>query len=313
MERVDLVCLCQQYDLKQMYGSGFEAGYPWIRLLFPDEVADPASIRYALAFRPRADDFDRYPNLRMVQGCGAGVDALLAHPGLRPGIALRRMINPEQARMMAAFALYYITGWQRRMWDYAGQQRAEVWQMINLTTPAEFPVGLLGFGNMARPLADALTGLGYPVTAYASGPRDGGAVRVVSGAAGLEEIARESRAVVNLLPLTDQTRGILDAGFFAQMREDAMLIQLGRGGHLVEPDLIAALDRGRPAMAALDVMAVEPLPPGDPLWRHPKVMLTPHVASESDPDAAARLIAEGILAFERGEMPDGLVDRRRGY
>jgi len=313
MERVDLVCLCQQYDLKQMYGAGFAAGYPWIRMLFPDEVADPASIRYALAFRPTEDAFDPYPNLKMVQGGGAGVDALLAHPGLRPGIALRRIINPEQARMMAAFALYYITGWQRRMWDYADQQKAQVWRTVNLTTPSEFPVGLLGFGNMARPLAEALTALGYPVTAYASGPRDGGAVRVVTGPEGLMRIACESHAVVNLLPLTDATRGILNARFFAAMREDAMLIQLGRGGHLVEPDLIAALDRGRPAMAALDVMAAEPLPPADPLWRHPKVMLTPHVASESDADSAARFIAEGILAFERGETPEGIVDRARGY
>jgi len=312
MDRIDLVCLCMQYDLKEMYGAGF-AGHPWIRLVFPDEVSDPAAIRHALAFRPAPDAFDAYPNLKLVCGGGAGVDALLAHPGLRPEIALTRMVNPEQARMMATFALWYITGWQRRMWDYAAQQRAEVWNTVNLVTPAEFPVGLLGFGNMARPLAQALTALGYPVTAFAGSPRDGGDVRIVTGPEGLAEIARGSRAVVNLLPLTEATRGILSAGFLDAMRDDAMLIQLGRGGHLVEADLLAALDRGRPAMAALDVMAAEPLPAGHPFWHHPHVMLTPHVASESDAATAARIIAESILAFERGERPAGLVDRDRGY
>lgn len=312
MDRIDLVCLCEQYDLKEMYGAGF-AAYPWMRLLFPDEVTDPAAIRHALAFRPARDAFDAYPNLRLVCGGGAGVDALLAHRGLRPDIALTRMVNPEQARMMAAFALWYITGWQRRMWDYALQQKAELWQTVNLITPAEFPVGLLGFGTMAQPLTRALTALGYPVTAYASAPRAGGAVRVVTGPGGLDEIARTSQAVVNLLPLTSATRGILAAGFFGQMRDDAILVQLGRGGHLVEDDLLAALDRGRPAMAALDVMATEPLPPGHRFWHHPRIMLTPHVGSESDAVTAARIIAENILAFERGERPAGLVDRARGY
>jgi len=312
MDRIDLVCLCEQYDLKEMYGAGF-AAYPWIRLVFPDEVTDPAAIRHALAFRPAPDGFDPYPNLKLVCGGGAGVDALLAHPGLRPDMALTRMVNPEQARMMAAFALWYVTGWQRRMWDYGTQQHAEVWRTVNLTTPSEFPVGLLGFGNMARPLTQALTALGYPVTALAREPHDGGSVRVVTGAEGLAEIARTSQALVNLLPLTAETRSILSAGFFAQMRDDAILIHLGRGGHLVEADLLAALDRGRPAMAALDVMAAEPLPPGHPFWHHPRIMLTPHVASESDPATGARIIAEAILAFERGERPAGLVDRARGY
>jgi glyoxylate/hydroxypyruvate reductase A len=199
------------------------------------------------------------------------------------------------------------------MWDYATQQSAGVWNVINLTTPSEFPVGLLGFGNMTRALSDALTTLGFPVTAYASGARDGGAVKVVSGPKGLAEIARNSSAVVNLLPLTDQTRGILNAAFFDQMRDDAILIQLGRGGHMIEGDLLAALEKGRPAMAALDVTATEPLPAGHPFWSHGKVMLTPHIAAESDPTSAARVIAEGIMRFERGEVPAGLVDRQKGY
>jgi len=311
-EAVDLLCLCDQYDLREMFGSGF-AAYPWIRLLKPEEVADPAAIRHVMAFRPGRDAFAPYRNLGIVHGAGAGVDGLLAHPGLPPGISVTRVVNPEQARMMAGFAVWYIVGWHRQMWGYAAQQRAGEWRVINLATPADFPVGILGYGSMGRTLAAALGSLGFPVTALAGTPRQDGGVRVLSGPEGLAEIAGTSRAVVNMLPLTASTRGILSAGLFARMRDDAILIQLGRGGHLVEADLVAALDAGRPAMAAVDVTSVEPAPPDHLFWRHPRIMLTPHVASESDPGDIARWIAEGIRRFERGEAPPGLVDRAKGY
>lgn len=313
MERVDVVCLCQRYDIIGLWGEGFRKNHPWINLLRPEEVTAPEAIRHALAFSPGPEAFDPYPNLAVVHGAGAGVDALLAHPGLRPGIALTRVINPEQARMMAAFAAYYVTGWNRRMWDYPGLQAAREWKVVNLATPSDFHVGLLGYGAMGKTIAGALTAMGYPVTALAGSARRDGDVEVVTGEAGLSRIAAESQAVINVLPLTQATRGILNAGFFAQMRDDAILIQLGRGGHLVEDDLIPALDRGRPALAALDVMTVEPLPRDHPFWGHPKIMLTPHVASESDPDRIADWIAANIRRVERGDAPEGLVDRDKGY
>ena len=313
MKNIDVVCLCQRYDIIGMWGGGFRAHHPWINLLRPEEVSEPKGIRHAIAFSPGPDAFGPYPNLAVVHGAGAGVDALLAHPGLRENIALTRVINPEQARMMAAFAAYFVTGWHRRMWDYPGLQAARDWTVINLATPADFQVGLLGYGAMGKTIADVLTTMGFPVTALAGSPRRDGEVEIVAGEAGLARITGEARAVINVLPLTETTRGILNASFFASMREDAILIQLGRGGHLGEDDLIAALDKGRPALAALDVMAVEPLPQDHPFWGHPKIMLTPHVASESDPDRIADWVAANIQRVERGEAPEGLVDRSKGY
>ncbi|MEM9046604.1 MAG: NAD(P)-dependent oxidoreductase [Pseudomonadota bacterium] len=190
---------------------------------------------------------------------------------------------------------------------------AREWAIINLTPPNHFKVGLLGTGKIGGELARALAGLGYQVTGYGSRAREEDGYRVLSGPEGLSAIAAENHAVVNLLPLTDETRGVLHAGFFGQMREDAILIQLGRGGHLVEDDLLAALEAGRPALAALDVFAHEPLAPGHPFWSHPKVMVTPHVAGDADFGVTARFIAEGIAAHERGEHPKGLVSRQRGY
>ena len=313
MDKIDLVCLCDSYDLKAMFGAGFAARHPWINLLAPAEVVDPARIRHAFAFAPGPDAFAPYPNLAMVHGAGAGVDALLAHPGLGPNLPLRRVVNREQARMMAGFAAWYVVGWHRRMWDYPRLQAERNWEVVNLATPSDFPVGILGYGNMGATVARALRAMGFPVTAFAGTARTEDGITVVTGSDGLMTVAAGSRAVINLLPLTEATRGILDAGFFAAMRDDAILIQLGRGEHLVEPDLIAALDEGRPAMAALDVMVTEPLPRNHPFWSHPKIMVTPHVACESDPGRIADWIAEGIRQFERGETPDGMVDRTRGY
>lgn len=313
MSQIPVVCLCQQYDLKGHFGPGFAAAAPEIELLRPDEVTDPAAISHALAFRPGPEDFAPYPALRLVASAGAGVDGLLANPGLPASAALTRMVNPEQARMMAAFALHYITGWHRRIWEYPPLQAEERWEIRDLTPPSRFPVGLLGYGNMGRALGPVLVALGFPVLALGSTPREEDGVRVVAGDAGLTEIAETARALVNLLPLTPETQGILSAPFFSKMRKHAMLIQIGRGGHLVEADLLAGLAEGRPARALLDVTDPEPLPPGHPFWQHPQIMITPHVASEVAPEDLARAIAAAVHAVEAGETPPGLVDRSRGY
>lgn len=313
MQQIDLVCLCQNYDLKDMYQEAFAKAHPWINLLRPAEVKDPTVIRHAFAFVPGRQDFDAYPNLALVSSMGAGVDGLLQHPGLRDDIAVSRLIDPEQALMMSGFALYYIIGWHREMWRYGDFQSKGIWQPINRSAPSDLPVGILGFGNMAQSLATNLRHLGYPVTAYASqsGNRDG--VEILAGPDGLRRLVSSSRALVNLLPLTATTEGILSAEIFAEMPEEAILLQLGRGGHLVEEDLLEGLEQGRPAMAALDVFSTEPLPKDHPFWDHEKVMLTPHVASDAAPEVMADWVAEGIRTFESGDKPKGLVDRCRGY
>jgi len=313
VQQIDLVCLCQLYDLKDMYREAFAKTHPWINLLRPAEVKDPTRIRHAFAFSPGRQDFDPYPNLALVSSMGAGVDALLQHPGLRKDIVVSRLIDPEQGQMMAGFALYYIVGWHREMWRYQDFQAKGIWQPINRSAPSALPVGILGFGNMARSLAAALRQLGYPVTAYASRPGNKDGIDVLAGRDGLLRLAAASRALVNLLPLTPQTEGLLSAEVFAEMPENALLLQLGRGGHLVEEDLLDGLAEGRPAMAALDVFATEPLPPDHPFWTHDRVMITPHVASDAAEEVMANWVAEGIRAFESGQKPKGFVDRARGY
>ncbi|MBE1285738.1 MAG: hypothetical protein GJ676_20670 [Rhodobacteraceae bacterium] len=314
MQPVDLVCLCQKNDLKAYLGEELNACAPWITLKYPDEVADPETIHHALSFAPGPDDFAPYPNLALVSSVGAGVDAILRASSLPSTTSVSRVIVPEQAQMIAAFAIWQIVNRQRQMAGYAQQQSRREWSVINRTAPSRFPVGILGFGRIGACLAGSLRGLGYPVTAYASRARtepDG--TRVVTGNTGLDQIARENLAVVNLLPLTKDTVGILNTRFLEQMREDALLINLGRGAHLVEQDLLSALALGRPAMAALDTFENEPLPADHPFWRHDRVQITPHVAGDADPKTVARFIANGIAAFEAGQKPAGQVDREVGY
>lgn len=313
MEKIDVVCLCNLYNLKEFFGEYFAADNPWINLLLPEEVNNPESIQHALAFSPGPNAFDPYPNLRLVSCAGAGVDALLDNPSLNTDVEVSRVIIAEQAQMIAGFAIWYIHGWQRRMWEYTALQFAKNWHPVNRTPPSTFPVGILGYGKIGGTLARTLQTLGYPVTAFGSTTRVEDDLKVLSGSQGLIELTKSSQAIVNLLPLTKDTHGILAAEFFSNMRDDAILIHLGRGAHLVDEDLVNALDQGRPAIAALDVFMDEPLPTEHPFWEHEKIMLTPHVAGDADFRAIAQFIADGVVQFEKGNLPEGIVDRGRGY
>ena len=309
----DIVCLSEDHDLKAMFLAEFAEQAPWLRPLSPGEVTDRGAIRFALAHDPAADAFESFPNLDLVCAWGAGVDRLILHPGLPADLPVKRMTDPGQAQMMAAFAAYYVTGWQRRMFDYPAQQARREWREINSVLPQAFPVGLLGYGKMGAAIGRGLVAMGFPVIAWANRARVEGGVEILAGDAGLDRVLTGSATLINVLPLTEETMGILAAPVFARMRDDAILIQLARGAHVVEADLIAALDAGRPALAALDVMVTEPLPPDSPLWSHPKIMVTPHVASAASAAGVVRSVADGIAAFQRGDTPEGIVDRTRGY
>ncbi len=309
----EIVCLSQNYDLKSEFGAGFVRSVPHLVLSRPEEVADPATIRYALSHDPAPGAFDPYPNLKLVCSWGAGVDKFLGAVELPDGVILNRMTDPGQADMMAAFAAYYVTGWHRKMFDYPDQQSARIWREIDWTPNADVTVGVLGFGRMGAAIGRSLKTLGYPVRAWAGRARVEDGISVEAGDAALLDIAREARVLVNVLPLTPATEGILSARLFDVMREDSLLVQLARGGHLVEDDLVDALARGRPAMAALDVFATEPLPQDHVFWGHPKVFLTPHVGSAASEDGVAQAVARAIAAVDAGQRPEGFVDLARGY
>jgi len=295
----------------------------WLALLtaaLPDETiladrdgAAPEAIDIALVASPPAGALDGLPNLRLVQSLWAGVDRLLADPGVPAGVPLARMVDPAMNEAMAETALWAVLALQRGFFDYARQQRAAQWQPQAQRRADEITVGVLGLGQMGRATARRMVAGGYRVLGWSTRAAALPGVGALSGEAGLAALLARADIVVNLLPLTDTTRGLLDAARLALMQRGASLVNLARGAHVVEADLLAALDAGRLRHAVLDVFATEPLPPGHPFWRHERVTLLPHVAALTDPRSAAAVAAANVRALRAGRVPEHLVDRARGY
>ena len=298
--------------LDRLFRQAFAAEDSSVELFSPEEVRDPAAIDFALAWRPPHGLLKRYPNLKVVCSIAAGVDNILADPEL-PNVPVVRMVDPEQAETMALFVIWHVIWYQRRFDLYLEQQAKRVWQRQPQRSAGETTVGILGLGRMGAVAAERLAGLGYPVIGWARGPRELPGVEVVTGSEGLKTLLARADALVNLLPLTAETNGLLDADFFATMKPGAYLIQMGRGPHLVETDLLSAIDSGHLTGASLDVFEEEPLPPEHAFWAHPRVLVTPHCAS----DVTTGLVAAQTLAAARaavsGRPIPNVVDKTASY
>jgi len=253
--------------------------------------------------------------MKMVSSIAAGVDSLIACPSLRDDILVTRIRDEEQARMMAGFAAWHVVYHHRQMGTYIDNQATQTWdRKFRAPMASDVTVGILGFGLMGRHTAKTLATMGYRVIGSS---RSGGAseqgVEILSGDTAIRETAMRCDILINLLPLTVQTRDVLDADLFASMPKGAVLIQLGRGEHMVESDLLAALDTGQLSTASLDVFRHEPLPADSPFWSHPKVLVTPHKASDTTRSEILRQLADNYTALSEGRTPPGAVDRAAGY
>jgi glyoxylate/hydroxypyruvate reductase A len=275
---------------------------------WPD-LEDPATIDAAVVWRPPAGLLRQLPYLRVVCAMGAGVDYLFG-PGLEPpDVPIVRLVDPVMAERMASYVLAAILYHQRQLGRYRAQQAERVWRPSTHQDTSEVRVGVLGLGAMGRASAALLAKVGYDVAGWSRRAKALAGVRCYAGRAQWRRFLARSDVLVCLLPLTPATRGILDRTTFDALPEGALLINAARGDHLIEAALVAALDAGRLAGAVLDVFPVEPLPDDHPLWRHPKVLITPHVASLSNPASGAAQIAAALRAVRAGRKPAHLVDR----
>lgn len=269
-----------------------------VTLGLPD---DRASIEIAVTANPPPGQLAMLPNLRFIQSAWAGVDGMLSDPALPRHTPLARLIDPTLAAQMAEAVAAHVLALHRQAPAYAAQQARGLWAKLPQPPTTERSVGLLGYGEMGRTCGKTLTALGFPLAHWSRRAGD------------LATLLADSEIVVNLLPLTPETRGILSRDTFARMRPGAAIINVGRGGHLAEADLIPALDSGRLSHAILDVFETEPLPADHPFWRHPKITITPHAAAITDPASGALRVAENIARFRAGEPVVGLVSREAGY
>lgn len=291
-----------------------QAAAPQLKLCLPEDIEDPKQVTFALAWDPDDQAFEPYPHLKLVSSIAAGVNAILACPSLPHSVPLIRITSELQAQMMAGFVTWHVLWHHRGFGQYLQQQQAHQWTRCHKQAPHDVRVGVMGQGCMGRAVSDILVGLGYDV-AVLSRTGQGvseGALSLV-GDEGLEEITRRSDILVNLLPLTVQTEGILNATLFAQMPQNAVLIHMGRGEQLVEADLLEALDQAHLSGASLDVFMQEPLPSDHPFWGHPRIVVTPHDACEPTPSQVMKQVQQALESVTQGEQPPGLVNHQRGY
>ncbi|ONC10014.1 2-hydroxyacid dehydrogenase [Burkholderia pseudomallei] len=279
---------------------------------------DDAGADYALVWRAPREFFAPRAGLKAVFNLGAGVDAILAlereHPGLLPrDVPLVRLEDAGMTRQMVEYATHAALRYLRRFDEYALLQRERRWQVLAPHARETFVVGVLGLGALGAEVARALTALGLPVRGYSRAPKAIDGVTTFTGAAQLDAFLGGAKLLVNLLPSTAATDGILNARTFSKLAHGAYLVNLARGAHLVEADLLDALASGRVAAATLDVFATEPLPPDHPFWREPRITITPHCSADTLRAEAVGQIAAKIGALERGEPIGGIVDRDRGY
>lgn len=248
--------------------------------------------------------------LKLIQSLWMGVENIIADPDLPRGVPVARLIDPGMVHAMSETVIAYVLDWHRHFYLYRRWQREKTWKRRRQYLPSDRTVGILGLGELGSTAAAHLGRLGFHVAGWSRRPKvlDG-----VHCSTDLDEVLRRSDAVVCLLPLTGQTKGLLNKDRLQKIRKEGCVINVARGGHVVIPDLLAALDAGQLAHAYLDVFETEPLPQDSPLWTHPGVTVTPHIAALSEPRTSVAKIVENVERVRRGELPGNLVDFAAGY
>jgi glyoxylate/hydroxypyruvate reductase A len=277
------------------------------------EIGEPSEIDYALVWRPEPGFLASLPNLKLILSLGAGVDHILTDPHLPGGVPIVRLVDPYMTDAMSEYVVLQVLRLHRQDLDYRAQQERRMWLELDQKNAAERAVGILGFGELGQDAARKLQGLGFDVALWGRRQRTAEGLLGYAGRTGLSALLDRSEILVCLLPLTAETEGILNARTFAMLPKGAGLINAARGGHLVEEDLLAALASGRLSAAVLDVFRDEPLPADHPFWRHPRIVVTPHVAAATYPPTAAPIILDNIRRLEAGLPLLNQVDPARGY
>ncbi|CAH1458129.1 TPA: glyoxylate/hydroxypyruvate reductase GhrA [Klebsiella quasipneumoniae subsp. similipneumoniae] len=307
------------------YHPTFDTQY-WIRELEKQlpgarvrewKAGDNQPADYALVWHPPVEMLQGRA-LKAVFALGAGVDSILSklrdHPDMLPlSIPLFRLEDTGMGRQMQEYAVSQVLHWFRRFDDYQALKLASRWQPLPEYRADEFTIGIMGAGVLGAKVAESLQPWGFPLRVWSRSRKSWPQVQSFAGQAELGGFLQGTRVLINLLPNTAETVGIINQTLLAQLPDESYLLNLARGVHVVEEELLAALNNGKLKGAMLDVFSREPLPQESPLWAHPRVAMTPHVAAVTRPMEAIAYVAGTISRLERGESVSGQVDRQRGY
>ncbi|MEA2836441.1 MAG: glyoxylate/hydroxypyruvate reductase [Bradyrhizobium sp.] len=285
--------------------------------LLPDPKLDPAEVHYAAVWKPRAGELAGFPNLRVIFNLGAGVDALIADASL-PNVPIVRVAVDDLTARMTEYVVLHVLAHHRQEIYLRASQREKRWEPKYQWPASAVTVGIMGLGNLGTHAAAALKILGFKVSGWSRLAKDIPGVTCFHGKDGLKRFLEQTNILVCLLPLTAETRHILDRKLLSMLDRNSplgapVLINAGRGGLQREAELLDCLNDGTLGAATLDVFETEPLPKDSPFWTHPKVLLTPHNAADTDPDAISRYVAAQIARHEAGHALENVVDMKRGY
>jgi len=279
--------------------------------VWPD-AGDLKKVEYLIAWQAPAGFLGELPNLKVLFSSGAGVDhvdfsAVPAH------IPLVRMVEPVIIKGMVEYVSLAVLALHRDFFDYVAHKAAREWNPLEVPPASARTIGVMGLGSLGCAVLERLATFGFTLRGWNRSPRSIEGVETFAGADQLQPFLAGCDVLICLLPLTPATKGILNRELFAALPRGASLVNVGRGPHLVDADLLEALDSGQLSRAILDVTDPEPLPPGHPFWAHPRVFVTPHVASMTQPETAAPVLLENIRRHQRGEALRDVIDRGRGY
>jgi glyoxylate/hydroxypyruvate reductase A len=301
-------------DRVDIWRDALHAADPVLTVRLSQDLPGAAKeIEFVLCWQPEPGLLGRLPNLRAVFSIGAGVDHILRDVSLPARVPVVRMIDPSLDNAIVQYILLAVLRQHRKLDAYREQQARGVWNKLGMSNLHMPRIGILGLGRLGARAARLLAELGYPVAGWSRGVKRVDAVESHCGPAGLSTLLARTDILVSLLPSTKETIGILNADLFARLPRGAHIVNLGRGEHLVEGDLLAALDSGQVSGATLDVFCREPLPEGHPFWHNPKIIITPHDGGDTIPRTAAKFVTDNIERIRAGREPVGLIDREKGY
>jgi glyoxylate/hydroxypyruvate reductase A len=303
--------------LHTVYGdkliNGIRAGLPDEDIREHPNVGNPEDIDVCIVFRMPPGYLKAFRNLKMISTTGAGVDHYLLDPDLPRNIPMVRVIDRDFGARMADYVLTWIMFHHREVAHFQAAQQRQEWAYKPIRSASDIRVGVMGLGQMGSLTARRLVHLGYKVNGWARSPHQVEGVQCFAGLDGFGKFLSDIEILVNLLPLTKETRGILSKSTYDRMPKGGVMITSGRGGHLNEADTLAALDSGQLRAATIDAFPVEPLPKGHPFWTHPKVNVTPHCSSTPSPETIVNAFVENVRRFRSGRPLQNVVDFARGY